>query len=569
MNGKDGSRSLVTKRSSPEKEESDRIKARSFRNRDLYGPCLFRKTNQDCVDSNITVPVKLCCLSKKEMFSELGRELNISSYTRDEIVPFAIMAAYSKLNTTKGVSFHSLVARSEEFVELAKPQFEEMGFYISHVNGKMRAAEQERRLTKARSVAKSHMANCQLWREGVDVPEWDLVVVADAVSNHAIAQQIIGRVSRRNPGKECGYVFIPDLFDEENGIEAGSEGYDAFVSIFQAMMADDPQLEKDVLFVSGENAENRTLDVTEYPARLKERFQLPPSVPLPVQQEFIRNIVVEVGGNKGKDSVWMGWYNLLKKYKKREGDCLVHQEHVEEGRNLGAWVSMQRIALRNGSMTSGCKEMLDKIGFCWDVRESVWQENYALLKKYKEREGDCLVPDRHVEKGKRLGNWVNRQRIALRNGSMTSGCKEMLDKIGFCWDVRESVWQEHYATLKECQERNGHCMVSKNELDDDNKLYKWMLRQRDDLKKGKLTAERKKLLNEIGFCWDVLDYEWELSFNLLEQYAKREGHCRIPQRHKEDGENLGRWLTDQKQAHKKGKLDPERYRKLNELGVVW
>ena len=66
------------------------------------------------------------------MLSELGRELNISSYTRDEIVPFAIMAAYSKLNATKGVSFHSLVARSEEFVELAKPLFEEAGFYISH-----------------------------------------------------------------------------------------------------------------------------------------------------------------------------------------------------------------------------------------------------------------------------------------------------------------------------------------------------------------------------------------------------------------------------------------------------
>ena len=205
LNDKDGSRSLVTKPSSPEQEDSDRIKARSFRNGDLYGPCLFRRTNQDCVDNNITVPVKLCCLSKKEMLSELGRELNISSYTRDEIIPFATMAAYSKLNTTKGVSFHSLVARSEEFVELAKPLFEEAGFYISHVNGKMRAAEQERRLTKARSVAKSHMANCQLWREGVDVPEWDLVVVADAVSNHRIAQQIIGHV--RHPGKECGYVF--------------------------------------------------------------------------------------------------------------------------------------------------------------------------------------------------------------------------------------------------------------------------------------------------------------------------------------------------------------------------
>ena len=58
-------------------------------------------------------------------------------------------------------------------------------------------------------------------------------------------------------------------------------------------------------------------------------------------------------------------------------------------------------------------------------------------------------------------------------------------------------------------------------------------------------------------------------FNLLVKFKEREGHCRVPARHVEEGENLGRWLTDQKQAHKKGNLDPERYQKLLELGVEW
>ena len=52
--------------------------------------------------------------------------------------------------------------------------------------------------------------------------------------------------------KEYGYAFIPDLFIEQDGFEVGSEGYNALVSIFQAVVADDPQLEKDAMFVGTE-----------------------------------------------------------------------------------------------------------------------------------------------------------------------------------------------------------------------------------------------------------------------------------------------------------------------------
>jgi len=58
-------------------------------------------------------------------------------------------------------------------------------------------------------------------------------------------------------------------------------------------------------------------------------------------------------------------------------------------------------------------------------------------------------------------------------------------------------------------------------------------------------------------------------FNLLVKFKDREGHCRVPRMHKEDGENLGFWLNKQQQAYSKGKLDPERYGKLKELGVEW
>ena len=54
-----------------------------------------------------------------------------------------------------------------------------------------------------------------------------------------------------------------------------------------------------------------------------------------------------------------------------------------------------------------------------------------------------------------------------------------------------------------------------------------------------------------------------------EAYHKREGHCDVPKSHKEGGENLGLWVADQRTAFKKGKLDPERTRRLEAIGIKW
>ena len=37
---------------------------------------------------------------------------------------------------------------------------------------------------------------------------------------------------------------------------------------------------------------------------------------------------------------------------------------------------------------------------------SAWEEGFAALKKFKAREGHCLVPDGHVEGTFKLGQWV-------------------------------------------------------------------------------------------------------------------------------------------------------------------
>jgi hypothetical protein len=66
-------------------------------------------------------------------------------------------------------------------------------------------------------------------------------------------------------------------------------------------------------------------------------------------------------------------------------------------------------------------------------------------------------------------------------------------------------------------------------------------------KKETLDPERQKRLEEIGFEWGLAKTTWDETYALLQQFKNREGHCKVPQSHKEDGTNLGAWASTQRQ----------------------
>ena len=55
------------------------------------------------------------------------------------------------------------------------------------------------------------------------------------------------------------------------------------------------------------------------------------------------------------------------------------------------------------------RQRLDAIGFIWDPLEADWEEGFSSLKMYKDREGHCRVPHKHIENGYRLGGLVDNQ----------------------------------------------------------------------------------------------------------------------------------------------------------------
>ena len=80
------------------------------------------------------------------------------------------------------------------------------------------------------------------------------------------------------------------------------------------------------------------------------------------------------------------------------------------------------------------RQRLDEIGFVWDVHTQQWEEGFAALIVYKNREDDCLVPAKHEEGDFKLGIWVTGQRS--KKETLTPERRQRLDDIGFVWNIR-------------------------------------------------------------------------------------------------------------------------------------
>ena len=74
-------------------------------------------------------------------------------------------------------------------------------------------------------------------------------------------------------------------------------------------------------------------------------------------------------------------------------------------------------------------------------RKLNWSEQYAELKEYKAKHGNCKVRRDHPV----LGYWVNNQRT--KRGELSPERVALLDDIGFVWNMQDKRWEEQLAEL--------------------------------------------------------------------------------------------------------------------------
>jgi hypothetical protein len=242
---------------------------------------------------------------------------------------------------------------------------------------------------------------------------------------------------------------------------------------------------------------------------------------------------------------WEKRYAQLVQFQKQNGHCLIPHGY-EPDPGLAEWVHRQRTTYasrfkqqqQQQQLIQQRMNKLQDIGFNFTVHSDKWMVHYEQLVRYKQTFGNCQVPT-HFTENTKLGRWVHTQRhqrrlqIQGKKSSMTTHRYQLLQQLGFAWEVRpplarpRATWQQRYDEMRHFHMTYGHLRIIDHEIVEPE-LIQWAQEQKARLRAianatihstssskeegtaataaaaaRRLAPERVRLLQEIGFHKDV------------------------------------------------------------------
>ncbi|MFJ4767491.1 Helicase associated domain protein [Streptomyces uncialis] len=217
----------------------------------------------------------------------------------------------------------------------------------------------------------------------------------------------------------------------------------------------------------------------------------------------------------------------------------------------------------------------------------VWLEGYQALVRWRtenEITGLYAVPydvetTVGVTKDYPLGRWVHQQRKALRAGELDPHREELLDEAGMVWEPGDEAWETKLATLRTYHRATGHlaprqdAVWGEGEGDGEQLAIGQLLanlRRKGGLGKApERAAERAKQLAAIDPDWDCpWPLDWQRHYKVLADLVDADGVLpTIDPGVLFEGDDLGRWLTRQREASTWTQLSAEQQERLSRLGI--
>lgn len=218
---------------------------------------------------------------------------------------------------------------------------------VKHVDGGDSAQDRRARLEWLKTSGDDQgtcriLSNARCLSEGVDVPALDGVVFMNPRKSVVDVVQAVGRVMRKSPGKEFGYVILPVAIPAGVDIDEAMRSNDYFKVVWQvlnALRSHDPQLASEInkLVLTGSPSDNevtnRIIIRHAYGHGLRQAELLEPKMISGIASRLVQKV---------------GDVNYYDKYGKRLGEAARTIEgriHNKIGASLGQRAEVERLHL--------------------------------------------------------------------------------------------------------------------------------------------------------------------------------------------------------------------------------
>ena len=279
----------------------------------------------------------------------------------------------------------------------------------------------------------------------------------------------------------------------------------------------------------------------------------------------------KLGQRSKLDEQWNARFTELLSYRSEHGVCDIP---IRSGK-LGRWIDTQRNNYMAGSLAKGRIDQLNSIGFSCvmargGIREETGRLDFMSSSNTRQSTVTATFPRRRENSDHGCA------------GSVRSTRPDRLHKIASIgstasasgWSshgVRKDAWKDRFRELARYKAEHGDCdvPVKQGKLGKRADIQRTLLTRRASYHSTALTASMA-FSDGIGFNWTpprggsriYPKVPWETRFNELIQYKAKHGDCKVP---RSQGP-LGRWVRQQREVYKKGKLSQYRIDRLNGIG---
>lgn len=204
-----------------------------------------------------------------------------------------------------------------------------------------------------------------------------------------------------------------------------------------------------------------------------------------------------------------------------------------------------------------------------------WKNALSALRTWVELHGEVSnIPAGTEVAGVALSHWVHARRFEHRRGRLDPEQVTQLQELpGWSWGAsQQQRWESAYKALCTFSAQHGTAAVPAGHVLDDIHLGRWVSQQRIARRRGDLSQDHVVRLEKLpGWSWGTSQQQqWESAFDVLRTVATQDGTADVPGDFALDGLQLGRWVGQQRAAHRRGELSTQRVGALEALpGWFW
>lgn len=212
------------------------------------------------------------------------------------------------------------------------------------------------------------------------------------------------------------------------------------------------------------------------------------------QQEVLSSLLIEFN----KPDTFSTFFVELKSFQKKNNGAWPTQERGATHLKLARKMVKIRQKFKNGKLSESQFEALSEIGFPF---EEEWNQRFDDLCAFKKAYGKWPVKNERDGVGK-LATWCINQRHLFNKGSLSAKRIELLKGIHFDFSPHDTEWQKNFEGVIRFVSEFGR-FPARSETIDGIKIGGWCVTQRTTKKKKILSDFKIKLLNSIGFKWEL------------------------------------------------------------------